>query len=98
MISHASGRAARSKLTYVSAATWLAVASPSAAEDASHGEQLARRPVLRRNSPNSEDGRIALHGIWPNRLIPIPPNKRSRWRMTFRSKGKLRSSRVRSPL
>lgn len=40
---HASSRAARCRLACVSAAWWLAVASPSAAADASHGEQLARR-------------------------------------------------------
>ena len=42
-INRASGRAARSRLTCMSAATWLAMVSPSAAADASHGEQLARR-------------------------------------------------------
>ena len=43
MTSHANGRAARSQFTCVSAATWLALASPSVAADASQGEQLARR-------------------------------------------------------
>jgi mono/diheme cytochrome c family protein len=42
MIHHTRGRVPRG-LACIFAAVWIAAASPSAAADASHGEQLARR-------------------------------------------------------